>query len=64
MNCISTKHGEHIFSPEPVENGEKNTSYFSQLEKSRQERNEICSLIINREGCTEPKHIATEVREF
>ncbi len=47
-----------------IENGEKNTPYFSNLEKRRQDRNEISSLILNREECTEPKHIAKEVMEF
>lgn len=39
-------------------------AYFFNLEKHRQEYNSICSLIIDREECTESKRIAIEVFNF
>lgn len=47
-----------------IENGEKNTSYFSNLEKRRQEKDAIYSLIINGEECTEPKRVTREVMNY
>jgi len=47
-----------------MEEGEKNTSYFSGLEKRRQERKIINSLIINDSECTDHKIISEEIYKF
>lgn len=47
-----------------IEEGEKNTAYFCNLEKRRQEYNSICSLSINREECTDSKRIKKEIFDF
>lgn len=47
-----------------IEEGEKNTAYFCNLEKRRQEYNSICNLIIDGEECTDPKRISNEVFTF
>lgn len=47
-----------------IEQGEKNTSYFYSLEKRRQEKNKINSLIINDKECNQPKIIAEEIYKF
>lgn len=47
-----------------LEEGEKNTSYFFRLEKQRQEKNTINSLIINDVECTDLKQISQNVKQF
>lgn len=47
-----------------IEDGERNTAYFCGLEKRRQERNLINTLMINNVECMEPKVIAEEVYKF
>ena len=47
-----------------MEEGEKNTAYFCNLEKRKQEYNSFCSLIINGEECTDPKRNPNEVLNF
>uniref|UniRef100_A0A8C6K9W5 Reverse transcriptase domain-containing protein n=1 Tax=Nothobranchius furzeri TaxID=105023 RepID=A0A8C6K9W5_NOTFU len=47
-----------------IEEGEKNTAYFCNLETRRQEYNSICNLIIDGEECTDPKRISNEVFTF
>lgn len=44
-----------------IEDGEKNSSYFSRLEKTRQERNALTTLNINNKIVTDPKEIDNEV---
>lgn len=40
-----------------IEEGEKNSSYFSKLETNRQQRNSISSLMIQGEECKDSKLI-------
>lgn len=47
-----------------IEEGERNTAYFCGLEKRRQERNLINSLMTNEVECTDPKLISDEVFKF
>lgn len=47
-----------------IEDGERNTAYFCGLEKRRQERNQISTLMINDVECTDPKTISDEVYKF
>lgn len=47
-----------------IEAGEKNSSYFSKLEKSRQQRNLITSLLINGTECKDSRKIEGEVFTF
>uniref|UniRef100_A0A1A7XB67 Reverse transcriptase domain-containing protein n=2 Tax=Iconisemion striatum TaxID=60296 RepID=A0A1A7XB67_9TELE len=47
-----------------IEEGERNTAYFCSLEKRRQERNQIDTLMINDVECKDPKVIAEEVHKF
>lgn len=47
-----------------IEEGKKNTAYFCNLEKRRQEYNSICSLMIDGQECTESKRIAIDVFNF
>jgi len=44
-----------------LEEGEKNTAYFCQLEKRRQKNNAVNSLIVNEKVITDPKLISEEV---
>lgn len=47
-----------------MEDGEKNTSYFCRLEKRRQERKTIKSLMINGVECSNETSIANKITEF
>lgn len=47
-----------------IENGEKSTVYFCRLERKRQEKNSIKSLMINDNLCTDPKLISNEISNF
>uniref|UniRef100_A0A3B1J8J0 Reverse transcriptase domain-containing protein n=1 Tax=Astyanax mexicanus TaxID=7994 RepID=A0A3B1J8J0_ASTMX len=47
-----------------MEDGEKNSSYFSRLEKSRQQRNSITTLLINDQEYNDDKTIETKVFNF
>lgn len=47
-----------------MEFGEKSTAYFFSLEKKRQERNAVKSLVINDNICTDPLLISKEVFSF
>lgn len=47
-----------------IEAGEKNSSYFSNLEKSRQKRNFISSLLIDDKECKDPKVLENEIYTF
>jgi len=47
-----------------IEEGEKNSSYFSNLEKNRQQKNSVSSLMIQGEECKDPKIIEKEVFQF
>lgn len=47
-----------------IEEGEKSTSYFYNLEKRRQEKKSINTLIVNGEECTNHKTIAEEIHTF
>ncbi|KAF7650888.1 hypothetical protein LDENG_00119260 [Lucifuga dentata] len=47
-----------------IEEGEKSTSYFCRLEKRRQERNAIKSLLINNQTVTDPAVITMEIISF
>uniref|UniRef100_A0A3Q3ASU9 Reverse transcriptase domain-containing protein n=1 Tax=Kryptolebias marmoratus TaxID=37003 RepID=A0A3Q3ASU9_KRYMA len=47
-----------------TEEGEKNSSYFCRLEKRRQVKNHIQSLIINNNECTDQILIAKEISNF
>ena len=47
-----------------IEEGEQNTSYFCRLEKRRQERNAIKTLLIGNEECSDPKMISNEIFSF
>lgn len=47
-----------------IEYGEKNSSYFSRLEKTRQGRNALTTLNINNKIVTDPKEIDNEVYRF
>lgn len=47
-----------------IEDGEKNSSYFSNLEKNRQQRNSIDSLMIRNEECKDLTRIEKEVFLF
>ena len=47
-----------------IEAGEKNSSYFSNLEKSRQQRNSITGLMINGVENKDPRRIEREVFSF
>lgn len=44
-----------------IEEGEKNTAYFCRLEKARQEKSNLGTLLINDIECSDPKTIAGEV---
>ena len=47
-----------------IEEGEKNSAYFCNLEKRRQQRNAIQSLLINNIETTDEKSISTEIFQF
>jgi len=47
-----------------MEKGEKNSAYFCRLEKKRQERNSIKTLIINGTECSNSQLIAKEIANF
>jgi len=47
-----------------LEDGEKNTAYFCQIQKRRQKSNSVHSLIINDEVITDPKLISEEIYSF
>lgn len=47
-----------------IEEGEKNSSYFSNLEKNRQQRNSVSCLMIQGEECKDSKLIEKEVFQF
>lgn len=47
-----------------IEEGEKNTAYFCNLEKRREEHHSICQFMIDGEECTDPKRISNEVYDF
>lgn len=47
-----------------IEEGEKSTSYFCRLEKRRQSKNSIVSLIVNDVEITDPKIISKKIHDF
>uniref|UniRef100_A0A1A8EWE2 Reverse transcriptase domain-containing protein n=1 Tax=Nothobranchius korthausae TaxID=1143690 RepID=A0A1A8EWE2_9TELE len=47
-----------------IEDGEKSTAYFCQLERRRQERNSIKTLLIQNQICTDPALITKELTSF
>lgn len=47
-----------------LEDGEKNTAYFCQIQKRRQKSNAVHSLIFNYEVITDPKLISEEIYSF
>uniref|UniRef100_A0A1A8L6V8 Reverse transcriptase domain-containing protein n=1 Tax=Nothobranchius pienaari TaxID=704102 RepID=A0A1A8L6V8_9TELE len=47
-----------------IEDGEKSTAYFCQLERRRQERNSIKTLLIQNQICTDPTLITKELTSF
>jgi len=47
-----------------IEEGERGSAYFCRLEKRRQERNCIKSLVINNQECTDPDEISKEIYDF
>lgn len=47
-----------------IEDGERSTAYFCRLEKRRQERNSIKTLLIQNQLCTDPTLINKEITSF
>lgn len=47
-----------------IEEGEKNSAYFCRLEKTRQQRNEIRSLLIDNNLCKDQRVISKEILTF
>lgn len=47
-----------------IEEGERSSAYFCRLEKRRQERNTIKTLIIDGEECNDPARISKEIFQF
>lgn len=47
-----------------IEEGERSSAYFCRLEKKRQERNGVKSLLINNQECTNPDQISKEIYSF
>lgn len=47
-----------------IEDGERSTAYFCRLEKRRQERNSIKTLLIQNQLCTDPTLITKELTSF
>lgn len=47
-----------------IEEGERNSAYFCRLERARQEKNNLETLLINGTECSDPKTIAKEVFTF
>ena len=47
-----------------IEEGERSSAYFCRLEKRRQERNEIKTLVIDGKECTDRTRISKEIFQF
>lgn len=47
-----------------IEDGERNSSYFCRLEKTRQVKNNIGTLLIDNKECSDPEAIAKEIYSF
>lgn len=62
---VSKARGAYIRSKAKwIEEGERSSAYFCRLEKRRQERNTIKTLIIDHQECADPTKISKEIFDF